>query len=133
MISSSLLEALLIRAEGPPSPPRPAAPRCRTEAALAADVTVTIRFACPRDERAVAAIAQMDERTLADGERLIAEIDGRVVAVLGLLDGVAAADPFERSEAAVQLLRMRARQLHAAGLHQRPMMRRITGRLGIAR
>jgi hypothetical protein len=106
MISPSLLELHL------PQPTLPARPfrRARTVAAgLPADVL--IRVARPADAGAVSRLEAMEDRALPGGSRLIAEVDGRAIAAVAVADGTAVADPFERSETAVELLRLRALQI----------------------
>jgi hypothetical protein len=71
---------------------------------------VTIRLAGD-DEPSVALLAELDGRALPTGPRLVAEISGRPVAAVALVDGAAVADPFWHSAPFVELLRLRAGQL----------------------
>jgi hypothetical protein len=64
-------------------------------------------------DTAPAAAVELPARVRAGGV-LVAESGGRVVAALGLRDGLAIADPFVRSAQLVRLLRFRASQLARA-------------------
>ena len=72
---------------------------------------MTIRYAGATDAEAVSQLAQLDGAHLPEREVLVAEIGGRIVAALAVSSGVVAADPFRRTTCAVDLLRLRARQL----------------------
>ena len=72
---------------------------------------MTIRYAGAIDARAVSQLAELDGAHLPDREVLVAEIGGSIVAALALSSGAVAADPFRRTTCAVDLLRLRARQL----------------------
>ncbi len=111
MIAPSLLEAHLIPAHRPAG--RFRRPRI-TAAPTRAESAILIRFARAQDRDAVARLEAMEERLLPAGGRLIAEVDGRTVAAASLPDGSIVADPFERSAAVGELLRLRVRQLRAA-------------------
>ncbi len=76
------------------------------------DSAVLIRRASPADEAVIARLAALDERPeLPGGERLIGELEGRVVAALDVRSGRAVADPFTRSSGIVELLGLRAAQV----------------------
>lgn len=60
-------------------------------------------------------LAELDSRKPLEGPVLVALVEGRVWAALGLDDGRVVADPFLSTAPAVELLRLRARQLQAAG------------------
>ena len=72
---------------------------------------MTIRYAGAADAQAVSQLAELDGAHLPDREVLVAEIGGSIVAALAVSSGAVAADPFRRTACAVDLLRMRARQL----------------------
>jgi hypothetical protein len=106
MISPSLLELHL------PQPILPARRFRRARpAAAGVPADVLIRVARPADAGAVSRLEAMEDRALPGGSRLIAEVDGRAIAAVAVADGTAVADPFERSETAVELLRLRALQI----------------------
>lgn len=71
---------------------------------------LTIRVS-DRAEPGLQRLAALDGAPLPSGPRLVAELSGRPVAAVGLRTGDAIADPFERSAALVELLRVRAGQL----------------------
>src|SRR3954447_16147196 len=87
-------------------------PRRRRRPRSSADVV--IRFARPRDAGAIRDLEALDSRLLGDGQRLVAENEGMVVAAISVGDGRVAADPFECTIDSVALLRVRARQLGMA-------------------
>src|SRR6476620_7749675 len=68
---------------------------------------VTIRRSHASDRAALQRLAQLDSRRLAEGELLVAEVDGELRAALPLAGGGAIADPF------VSLLGLRAAQIRA--------------------
>jgi hypothetical protein len=76
-------------------------------------VTIILRIAEVGDTGALRILAELDSRQLPAGPLLIAEVDGRVEAALGLQDGEAIADPFRRTAHLVELLRVRAAELAA--------------------
>jgi hypothetical protein len=73
--------------------------------------SVTLRFAFPDDAAALAQLAALDSSEPPSMPALLGEVSGQPVAALSLADGAVVADPFHRSEALVDLLRARARQL----------------------
>ena len=92
--------------------------RWRHEDALAAAVVpveaaVTLRLATLLDSPAVERVAALDEAAVPGGPLLVAEVDGRIRAVLGLAGGRLVADPFFPSASLAPLLRARAAQLSA--------------------
>ena len=86
-------------------------PRSRRRPAAVAGATVLIRRAGASDEPAIARLAALDERELPQGERLIAEVEGRPVAAVELCSGATVADPFVPTRAVVELLGLRAAQV----------------------
>ena len=97
-----------------------AARRAAREAAVAAEVPITIRFARPDDHRALARLAQLDSAHLPTGPLLIAEVADDVRVALSMSDGAAIADPFHRTAVLQQLLRT-----SAAYLLNEPRRRRL--------
>lgn len=84
---------------------RPTRPRA------AADIELTIRRADAQRRAELDRLATLDSADPLEGEVLLAEADGRLVAALELGSTRAIADPFSRSAPAVSLLRVRAQQL----------------------
>ena len=87
---------------------------------------LTIRLATDADRFHLERLAQLDSQRPPHGDVLLAEIDGRIIAAVGM-DGSAVADPFERTAAVVRLLR---RQLD--GKPRRRTRGRLFGRLAPA-
>ena len=75
---------------------------------------ISIRLAGQADGEAVHRLAELDSTHAADGETLVAEVDGRIAAALPLERGRVIADPFVPSAELASLLRLRARQLGRA-------------------
>jgi hypothetical protein len=65
---------------------------------------LTIKLSTDSDRRRIERLAELDSRPVPQGEVLLAERDGRLVAAVGM-DGSVIADPFERTAAVVALLR----------------------------
>ncbi len=95
---------------------------------MAPRAILAIRLAGGRDADAVTLLEQMEQRTLSAGPHLVAEVDGRVVAAVAVVDGTAVGNPFEHTTAAVELLRLRARQLRIVGV-PRPARRVARARI----
>jgi|Tabmets5t2r1_1033131.scaffolds.fasta_scaffold28131_2 hypothetical protein len=79
----------------------------RTFGAMTDHTPLTIRVASPRDDSALRRLAALDSARPLTGRVLLAESDGRPIAALSLGTGAVRADPFEYTEGAVQLLRLR--------------------------
>ena len=75
---------------------------------------VTIRRSHAGDRAALQRLAQLDSRRLAEGELLVAEVEGELRAALPLGGGNAIADPFRPTAPLVSLLGLRAAQIRAA-------------------
>lgn len=75
---------------------------------------VTLRYAFPDDDEAVARLAALDSAALPTAPLLVAEVEGDLRAAVSLHDGAVIADPFFPTVALVALLRERAAQLNAA-------------------
>ena len=121
MIVPSQIQVLASEAQRESRPGAPLA-RLPRRKRVRSDADVVIRFARPRDAGAIRDLEALDSRTLAEGARLVAEVDGTLVAAISVADGVVAADPFVRTVNAVALLRVRARQVRV-GRTPRPMPR----------
>jgi hypothetical protein len=74
-------------------------------------MALRIRQADPVDEAAIARLAQLDSAEAPSGQVLVAETGDDLVAALPIGGGRPVADPFRRTAEAVELLRLRARQL----------------------
>jgi hypothetical protein len=72
---------------------------------------VTIRRAAPTDALLLRRLAQLDTDAPLPGPVLLAESDGMPIAAISLNTGLVAADPFEHTAAAVQLLRLLQNEL----------------------
>jgi hypothetical protein len=72
---------------------------------------LTLRFAFPDDEAALARLAALDSSEPPAMPVLLGEVGGQLRAAVSLVDGVVVADPFQPTVALVELLRARARQL----------------------
>jgi hypothetical protein len=94
---------------------------------LTATPTISIRATTSADVRALARLAALDSAPVPFGPALIAEVDGRPRAALGLRDGSIVADPFARTAELVQLL-----ELHAANVADAEEERHAP-RFGVAR
>ena len=75
-------------------------------------MALKIRQAGPLDEMAIRRLAQLDSAEKPDGQLLVAENGDELVAALPVEGGRVVADPFRRTAEAIELLRLRARQLH---------------------
>ena len=69
---------------------------------------VRIRLAYPDDRTVLERLAALDSQQPVEGDVLIAEIDGVVVAGLAVRSGHVVADPFVHTASVVDLLRVRA-------------------------
>lgn len=87
------------------------------------DMLVVIRRADPGDARRLHRLAQLDSQRVAPGELLVAEADGELLAAVAIDVDWSIADPFQRTAALVELLRLRAQQLRRDGGHARGRLR----------
>jgi hypothetical protein len=71
---------------------------------------ITIRHSTDRDGPRVLRLAELDNRPAPVGATLLAEVDGRLAAAVGIDDGSAVADPFRPTADLVMLLHTRAEQ-----------------------
>ena len=65
---------------------------------------LTIKLSTDSDRDRVERLAQLDGGRAPQGDVLLAEVNGRLLAAVGM-DGTAVADPFERTADVVRLLR----------------------------
>jgi hypothetical protein len=72
---------------------------------------ITVRLAASSDSGRLRTLAALDSARLPQGELVVAESGGQIVAALPLEGGPAIADPFHRTAALVQMLELRAKQL----------------------
>jgi hypothetical protein len=79
------------------------------------DVTepITIRHSADGDRARVLELSQLDGRPAPTGDMLLAEVDGKLWAAVGIEDGAAVSDPFEPAGDVVWLLQVRAEQERA--------------------
>jgi hypothetical protein len=97
---------------GHPSEPAPQPP-----AASPAPSTLVIRMARPQDDPQLIRLAELDghrlDPALQQARLLVAEVEGEVLAAVPLDGGRPLADPFRRTASLVEMLELRAAQLHA--------------------
>ena len=89
---------------------------------------ITIRHSRGMDRAAVEELAELDGRPAPVGDTLLAEVDGKLWAAVGVDDGAAVADPFMPTGDVVWLLQIRAEQERAARVESRPAGRFTIGR-----
>ena len=77
-------------------------------------LAVAIRRARPADAPGLLQLADLDSARPLEGPALVAVVEGRIWAALGLDDDRVVADPFLPTAPAVELLRLRVRQLRVA-------------------
>jgi hypothetical protein len=75
---------------------------------------LTVRRFTERDIDAIRRLAALDGKPIPSGAVLVGERAGELVAALPLDGGQALADPFKPTADVVELLRLRARQLHGS-------------------
>jgi hypothetical protein len=66
--------------------------------------TLTIKLSTSADRDRIERLAQLDGGRAPHGDVLLAEVNGRLLAAVGM-DGTAVSDPFERTAGVVRLLR----------------------------
>jgi hypothetical protein len=87
----------------------------RTFGGMLNDRSITIRVAQPLDDSALRRLAGLDSAAPLSGRVLVAESHGGPVAAVSLETGRVTADPFQYTEGAVRLLRLRRYQLMRQG------------------
>src|SRR5438876_9233471 len=73
---------------------------------------IELRLSACREE--LERLAQLSERPLHEGDWIVADVDGVVVAAVAVDDGTTVYDPFKPTSQAVSLLRLRRKQVLAA-------------------
>jgi hypothetical protein len=92
---------------------------------------IALRVLDATDRAEADRLADLDSAAALGGGLVIgAEMDGRLLAAISVADGAVVADPFTRSAAAVELLRLRARQLGTPEPKRPSRLRRLLGALG---
>jgi hypothetical protein len=86
---------------------------------------ITIRFSTEADRTRLGELAELDGRPAPRGEALLAEVEGRLVAAVGVADGVAVADPFALTSDTLDLLRLRAEQERERAHGRGPLLGRL--------
>lgn len=86
---------------------------------------INIRFSTDSDRPSIAELAELDGHAAPQGEALIAEVNGRIVAAVGVADGIAVADPFVLTSGTLDLLRLRAEQERERTLGRGPLLGRL--------
>ena len=72
---------------------------------------VTIRKARSDDAAALAVLAERDSGRTLDGDVVVAEVEGAILAAISLENGMVLADPFSRTRELRNLLELRRAQL----------------------
>ena len=67
-------------------------------------MSITIKLSTEADTERVRRLAELDSKHPPQGDVLLAEVNGRLLAAIGM-DGTVIADPFERTTTAVKVLR----------------------------
>ncbi len=73
---------------------------------------IELRLSACREE--LERLAQLSERPLHEGDWIVADVDGVVVAAVAVDDGTTVYDPFKPTSQAVSLLKLRRKQVLAA-------------------
>ena len=79
------------------------------------ELSLTIRVAIPRDEARLRRLAALDSARPLTGRVLLAESDDGPIAAVSLETGAVTADPFQHTDGAVHMLRLRRYQLLRQG------------------
>jgi hypothetical protein len=94
------------------------------------DGTMIIRRTTPDDEAALYRLAALDSKRPIDGDALVAEVDGRLLAAVSLTGDEAVADPFRHTADLVAMLEMRAAQLATPAAPRRSLRARLLPQRG---
>jgi hypothetical protein len=86
---------------------------------------ITIRVSTDPDRKRILELAELDGCAAPQGDALLAEADGRLVAAVGVADGVSVADPFVPTSEVLELLRLRAEQERERTLGRGPLLGRL--------
>ena len=86
---------------------------------------ITIRHSTAADHERIMELAVLDGGRAPAGEALLAEVDGRLWAAVGLEDGGSVADPFQPTAEILSLVALRARQERERRLGRGPLLGRL--------
>ena len=90
------------------------------------DTAVCIRLAGEGDAAALKRLGELEGRALQAGDTLVAAIDGRVLAAIGVAGGDTIADPFQHTAGLVdQLIDARAHMLGLSSARSRSLLARL--------
>ena len=91
---------------------------------MTSSATISLQLASPEHDAALRELAQLDSARTVARPALMAVVDGRLVAAIGLQDDRVVADPFAATDDAVKLLRLRAAELRGGhSARRRPRLR----------
>jgi len=94
---------------------------------------VTVRLADSADQNALVRLATLDSAAVPPSPIVVAETGGELVAAVAIDDSATIADPFQRTAALVQMLKLRAVQLRSEGPGRGSLRGRLAGALGDSR
>jgi hypothetical protein len=86
---------------------------------------ITIRFSTNADRERILELAELDARAAPQGEAMLAEVEGRLVAAVGVADGRSVADPFVLTGEVLDVLALRAEQERERTLGRGPLLGRL--------
>jgi len=95
-------------------------------------MSVSIKFSTEADGERLRRLAELDSKRPPHGDVLMAEVNGRLLAAIGM-DGSVIADPFERTAPVVKLLRLQLAGKPARAPRERGWLARRLGRPATAR
>ena len=87
-------------------------------------MSVTIKLSTEADRERIRRLAELDSRPAPHGDVLVAEVNGRLVAAMGM-DGSVVADPFERTASVVRVLRGQVEGVPPRAPHRRRWLSRL--------
>lgn len=88
---------------------------------------MVLRADRPTDEAALRRLAALDSVRPIRGRAIVAEVEGRTVAAIGIEDGKVVADPFEHTAEVVELLRSRVQSAEPKEAPRHRLMNRFRG------
>jgi len=86
---------------------------------------INISFSTDADLERVRELAELDGKAAPEGEALLAEVDGRLVAAVGVRDGISVSDPFVLTSQVLELLQLRAEQERERRYGRGPLLGRL--------
>lgn len=86
---------------------------------------MVLRADRPTDELILRRLAALDSTRPIRGRALVAEVEGRTVAAVGITDGRIVADPFEHTAEVVELLKIRAQRMEPRPQRRHRLMHRF--------